>query len=55
VRSEIKAPDLPRRRLDATTELLPVAQMIRKYELTPECKGTFKQIGPGPFKKCIAG
>jgi hypothetical protein len=55
LRSEIKAPDLPRWWLQATTELLPVAQMIRKYELTREWKGTSKQIGPGPFKKCIAG
>jgi hypothetical protein len=55
LRSEIKVPDLPRWWLDATTELLPVAQMIRKYELTREWKGAFKPIGPGPFKKCIAG
>jgi hypothetical protein len=55
LRSEVKAPDLPRWWLDATAELLPVAQMIRKYEVTGEWKNTMKPIGPGPFKKCIAG
>ena len=55
LRSEITAPDLPRWWLHASTELLPVAQMIRKYEKTGELKGTAKPIGPGPFKKCSSG
>jgi hypothetical protein len=52
LRSEITVPDLPRWWLRASTELLPVAQMIRKYEGTGVMKGTGKPIGPGPFKQC---
>jgi hypothetical protein len=52
LRSEITVPDLPRWWLRASTELLPVAQMIRKYEVTGVMKGTGKPIGPGPFKQC---
>jgi hypothetical protein len=51
-RSEITAPNLPRWILGARVDLMPVAQMIRKYEMSAGSKGTFKLIGRRPSTKC---
>jgi hypothetical protein len=51
-RADITVPDLTRWWVHASAEVLPVAQMIRKYEVTNLMKGTLKAIGPLPFRKC---
>jgi hypothetical protein len=51
-RSQITAPNFSRWILGASADLLPVAQMIRKYEVTKGSKGAFKAIGPPSGKKC---
>jgi hypothetical protein len=51
-RVEITVPDWPRWWLSALADLMPVSQMIRKYQMTPVTKSASKPIGPLPFRTC---
>jgi hypothetical protein len=52
-RLAMTTPDAPRWLLEAHVEVLPAAQMIRKYDASgPVIKGAAKAIGPHPFPTC---
>ena len=51
-RSEITAPNLPRWILGASVDLMPVTQIIQKYQMSSGSKGTSKLIGRRPSTKC---